>query len=425
MSHRRGSIPAIALLAVLAAGADAGDDWPQWRGPERDGSLSSPELAEAEWPAELPRLWRVEVGAGHSSPVVAEGRVFVHSREGDHEVVTALSLANGERLWSDRYPAPFDANRYAGGHGKGPYATPLVVDGRLFTLGVNATLSAWNAATGELVWRLDPTGGAVDSSKLFCGTAGSPILVGDLLVTHVGDDRGGEVLAVGTDTGEVRWRWRGDGPGYASPVLAELDGTAQIVTLTDRSVISLDPQDGGLLWRIDFPDEWNENVVTPLVLGDTLLYSGVRAGTFLVRPRPTAEGFAVETVWRREDPAMYLSSPVEIGGRVFGMAKKLKGHLFRLDPASGEVTWRGEGRLGDNASLLLAGSTLLVTTTAGEMLVYDTAAEEPMLRASYELADSAVWAHPAVAGGVLLLRDAGGLSAWRLPSAPADPAAGP
>ena len=417
MWTRNFAVISLLLVAVAAVAAQVQADWPQWRGPRRDGAATGLDLADAEWPAHLEKSWRVELGGGYSSPIVVDGRVFVHSRDGKEEVVTAFDLSDGKPLWSDRYPAPFNTNSYAGGHGRGPYATPLVDAGRLYTLGVNATLSAYDAATGELLWRKEPTGGSVDSSKLFCGAAGSPLLVDGALIVHVGDDRGGRVLALEAGSGEQRWEWRGDGPGYASPVVAELDGTRQIITLSDRSVFALELASGKLLWRIDFPDDWNENVVTPLVHGESVLYSGVRAGTFAVRPRKGDSGWILETLWERHDLTMYLSSPVLVDGAVLGMSNKLKGHLFKADPSSGETLWQGEGRLGHSASLITAGSTLLVTTTDGVLQTYDLRGADPVLTATYELAAAAVYAHPAIAGGKLLLRDKAGLTAWRLPTA--------
>src|SRR5918993_973895 len=183
-----------------------------------------------EWPKALVQKWKVAAGGGYSSPVVAGGRVFLHTRQGEQEVVSAFELATGKAVWTKSYDAAFDKNQYAVKMGKGPNSTPLVHEGRLYTLGVNAVLSAFDAKTGALLWRKDF--GRPDTSKLFCGTAMSPVIEKGLLIVHVGDDRGGKVVAFDAASGAERWSWAGDGPGYASPVVAELAGARQVVTLT-------------------------------------------------------------------------------------------------------------------------------------------------------------------------------------------------
>ena len=165
------------------------DNWPQWRGPARTGVLTADE-APAMWPPELKKGWSVEVGEGYSSPVTGDGRVFVHARRDPDEVVSAIDLATGTVAWHKRTRRRFEKNPYAKQMAKGPYSTPLLADGRLYTLGTTAIVSAWNAATGALVWRKDFSS-RIDTSKLFCGTAMSPLQTKSGIIVHVGDDRGG------------------------------------------------------------------------------------------------------------------------------------------------------------------------------------------------------------------------------------------
>jgi len=172
---------AIAALLLLGSFQPAlAQDWTQWRGPSRDGLVPATSAPSA-WPESLRRLWRVELGEGYASPVVSRGRVFVHGRRDPEEVVTAIDLAKGEVIWQQKYAAPFQKNQYAVSMAKGPNATPLVVGDRLFTLGVTGVLSAWDTAKGVQVWTKDFSK-TVDTSKLFCGTAASPLASGGLVV---------------------------------------------------------------------------------------------------------------------------------------------------------------------------------------------------------------------------------------------------
>lgn len=127
----------------FAPGLAGAQDWAQWRGPSRDGSLAAAVVPKA-WPASISRTWQVEVGEGYASPVVAEGRAFIHGRRDPDEVVTAIDLATGKVVWQQTYPAAFQKNQYATQMAKGPNSTPLIAGSRLFTLGVTGVLSAWS-----------------------------------------------------------------------------------------------------------------------------------------------------------------------------------------------------------------------------------------------------------------------------------------
>ena len=176
----------VALLAAALAHAAPGQEWNQWRGPAREGAVA-PSSTPKAWPAKLERTWRVDVGEGYSSPVISAGRVFVHSRHDPEELVTAVDLATGKTLWQKKYPAPFQKNQYAVRMAKGPNSTPLAAGDRLFTLGTTGILSAWNVKSGALLWRKDFSD-AIDTSKMFCGTAMSPLLEGGAIIVQVGSD---------------------------------------------------------------------------------------------------------------------------------------------------------------------------------------------------------------------------------------------
>ena len=395
-------------LALLVSASAQAQEWSQWRGPNRDGVVASAVLP-VPWPVAATRVWRVEVGEGYSSPVIAAGRIFVHSRRDPEELVTAVELKTGTVLWQQKYPAPFAKNQYAVRMAKGPNSTPMVVGDRLYTLGVTGVLSAWQVSDGTLAWRKDFSA-AVDTSKLFCGTATSPMLEGGSLIVQVGSDiHGGRVLAIDPATGAERWTWRGAGPGYASPIAITHGGARQIVTLTNESIVGIDARTGGALWSVPFPDEWHENIVTPVWTGTHLIVSGVRQGTQAYTLSNAGGTWHAAQAWKNPDVTMYTSAPVFAGDTVYGISNKRKGQFVALNAATGDVRWATEGREGDHASVLLTGEHLLFMTNAGDLVVARRDAGKFTEERRIQIAEGETWAVPAFVQGGLVVRDASGL----------------
>lgn len=410
-------LPPLALITFLTFTSSAqspsdpaqATEWAQWRGASRTGEVPS-ESVPKTWGATLKPLWREEVGEGYSSPVVSAGRVFVHSRRDTDEIVTALDLQTGKPLWKQSYSAPFQKNQYAVQMAKGPYSTPLVATGRVFTLGVTGVLSAWNAQSGDLVWRKDYSP-SVDVSKLFTGTAMSPMLEGGALIVQIGSDiHGGRVLALEPATGAERWVWKGAGPGYASPIAIVAGGVRQIVALTEGSIEGLDAKSGASLWSIPFPDEWHENIVTPLWTGTHLIVSGTRQGTHAFTLAQSAGKWQPAPAWKNPNVAMYMSSPVFADGTLFTHSSKKKGQFIALNAATGEILWATEGREGEHASILLTPSHVLFLTNGADLLVVRRNAEKFDQAAKYHVAESSTWAVPVLLADGAIVRDANGVA---------------
>ena len=204
------------LLAILSVAPLPASDWPQWRGPSRDG------VAEATLPADLPDepclLWRIEVGTGHSSPVVVGDRVYQFARQGDGEVLRALDLADGAEIWRWALDTPYRRNPAAFLHGKGPKSTPIVSGDTICTHGIAGRLSCLDRHTGELRWSKDFADRFSKTQPDF-GTATSPAVVSGRLIAYVGGVDGGALTAYELDTGKEVWSWTADPPAYSSPCL--------------------------------------------------------------------------------------------------------------------------------------------------------------------------------------------------------------
>jgi len=367
---------------------------------------SLPAQSPAAWPSTYARVWKVEIGEGYSSPVLSGSRVFVHSRKDPQELVTALDAKTGAVLWQGEYAAAFNKNGYAVKMGKGPNATPLVAGGRVFTLGASGHVHAWDEATGKQVWSKDFSS-RVDTSKLFCGTAASPTLVSGAVIVQIGSDvHGGSIVALDPATGAVKWEWKGDGPGYATPISFETGGTRHLVTLTNKAIVGANAATGALLWSTPFPDEWMENIVTPVWTGSALIVSGIRQGTHAYRLALAGGKWTATPMWKNADVTMYMSTPVVADGVVYGLSAKRKGQFVALDAATGALKWATEGREGEHASLWLTPQHVAFLSNTGALVVARRSGDSFQLEKKYEVAASETWARPVVAGGDLIVRDA-------------------
>jgi outer membrane protein assembly factor BamB len=397
-----------ALILITSAITANAQEWTQWRGPARDGSVSGKNVP-TRWPESLQRAWRVEIGEGYSSPVVSAGRVFVHGRRDPEEIVAAINLADGKVVWEQKYQAVFKKNQYAVEMAKGPNSTPLVSGNRLFTLGVSGVLNAWDTATGRLLWTRDFSK-SIDTSKLFCGTAASPLAVDGRIVVQVGSDiHGGQILGLNPATGATEWEWRGLGPGYASPVVIETGGSTQLVAMTEGSIVGVDAKNGKELWSVPFPDEWHENITTPVWTGTLLVVSGTRQGTHAYSLAQANGKWQATEMWKNPDVAMYMSSPVFGDGLIYGHSSKRKGQFVAVDAKTGALKWATEGREGEHASLLITPQHVVILTNGADLIVAKRNTPTFAVDKRYEVAQASTFAMPVLLGSSILVRDATGL----------------
>jgi outer membrane protein assembly factor BamB len=399
-------VTAALLVASSSAAAQIGSqDYPQWRGANRDGAASA--FAEpVSWPDALTRRWKVEVGEGYATPLIIGDTVYAFTRRNETEVMTALKADSGKELWRTSYAAPYKPDTPAAAHGVGPKATPLFHHRRLYTLGITGIVSAFDAATGTLAWQ---TPAAPEHPSY--GTAVSPVADGDLVIVHPGNH--GPLTAFDAATGAVRWRGTGRG-AYASPMIVELDGVRQVVTMTQDSVVGVALSDGTQLWEHPWSSRSSPSAITPIVYGQTLIVSSQAMGVTALKPARRDGKWTIEVIWETRDVSLFLSNPVIVGDALFGFSEKARGQFFALDANSGRVLWLGPPRQASNSAIVKAGNLLLLLTDEAELIVARSSRKgfEPLKR--YTVADSATWAQPAVSGNRVFVKDLSSLSLWTL-----------
>ena len=389
----RGYVGLIVLSFGLAASASAAD-WPQWRGPNRDGKSAETGLL-ASWPTGGPRLvWKTQgLGEGFSGPAVVGDRLFLQGQQGRQQFVMAYDVATGKQVWKTPTGKSFEEE-----HGNGPRGTPTVDGARLYAVATDGTLVCLETATGKQVWSLnfaERFGGRMPRWAY----SESPLVDGDRLIVTPGG-RGAAVVALNKNTGALVWKSQDDSAGYSSAVTLDIGGTHALALLTGDAAIGLDAKDGALLWR--FPKVANRvaNIATPVVHDGYVFYSS-DYGTGCLLVKPTPDGKTAEAYFNRDMRNHYTTS-VLVGDYLYGFSSEV---LTAMEFKTGKVAWRdrsvgkgncifADGRLycmGEDGAVGLIGPT---------PAAYQEISRFQIPRGSYN-----TWTPPVIANGKLYLRE--------------------
>jgi outer membrane protein assembly factor BamB len=381
-------------------------DWPQWRGPGRDGKVTG-FAVPATWPAQFTQKWKVTVGAGaDSTPALAGDKLYVLARQGGDEVILCLDAATGKELWRNQYPVPAVTGPSARDH-SGPRSSPAVANGKVVTIGVTGIVSCLDAATGRLVWRKDDYPGGYP--VYYTGT--SPLLIDGMAIVQIGAPANGGIVAYDLNSGEPKWKWTGDGPGYGSPVVANLAGTRQVVTLTDKLIVGVALADGRLLWQVSYPVQgMGYNAATPIIDGQKVYISGQRRGTKAFQIEKQGDAFAAKELWANAQLGVQFNTPVLKDGFLYGLSDN--GMYFCLNAATGEATWTDSVRRRNYCAIEDVGPVLIGLTQDGTMTVFQPDEKAFTQVAAIKVDETQTYAHPILAGKRIFVRDVDSLILW-------------
>lgn len=396
------------VISLSCIASISAQDWPQWRGPDRDGKVSK-FTAPDSWPSELNKQWQETVGAGDASPVLVGDRLYLFTRQDDKEVILCLNASSGSEIWRSDYRAP-EVTGPAARH-PGPRSTPAVSDGKIVTIGVSGILSCLDASSGELLWRKDPFPGVV---PMFF-TSLSPVIADGMCITHLGGPGNGAMIAFDMDSGNEQWRWDEEGPDYGSPVLMNLQEKKLVVSPTEKSIVGVDLSNGKLLWKIPFPLQRRAyNASTPLISGNTVIYSGAGRGTHAVKIDMQGDDFQVNEIWDNADLSVQYNSPVLKDEILYGYSST--GKLFCIDAENGKTSWSDTviHDRGGFAQMLDAGPAILALPSSSELIFFKPVKEEYRELARIKVADSPTYATPLVAGNGIFVKDQNTITLWNI-----------
>lgn len=395
-------------LSILLSVPVVAQNWPQWRGQNRDGAITTFN-EPSTWPETLKQQWKVEVGTGYATPLLVGDRIYMFSRLGEAEVMQALDVATGKTIWRTDYPAPFTVMAAAAKHGPGPKSTPTFANGRLFSMGMTSIVTAYDATTGKQLWQKP-----APKQQPMYHTAMSPLVDGNSVIIHTGGPGDTAFAAYDVATGAVRWEWKGDSPAYGSPILVTLAGTRQVVSFTHQNLVGLNAATGALLWSRPFTTPSNTTAQTPVFYKDTIIQAGREAGITRFRAVQRDDKWVTEDMWATKEVSLQMSNAVEINGVLYGLSHLNSGQYFALDLEDGKVLWKSEPRQAENASVSRAGDTIFSLESDAELVVMKANKTGLNILRRYPVAMGETWAQPAIAGNRFIVKDVSNLTLWSL-----------
>ena len=404
MNYRWHNVSLTLALAVFAAGSlTAGaDDWPQWRGPDRDGLSPASGLLES-WPEGGPELlWLYrDAGIGYSSSAVVDGRLYTMGARDGAEYVIALDVRSGQEAWATRTGTLF-TNKW----GDGPRSTPTIHEGRVYALGAGGDLVCLQAAGGKLVWHrtMAEFGGATPE----WGYTESPLVDGERVLSTPGGEKGA-VVALDRGTGELLWQSKQftDAAQYSSIIAVEIHGVRQFVQRTTQSIVGIDT-DGGLLWRAEFPDGRVAVIPTPVVRGDRVyVTAGYGAGCKLIEIDGSQNA---SPVYDNKVMKNHHGGVVLVGDHLYGYSDGYGWVCQVFD--DGELVWNEKEALG-KGSISYADGRFYCLAQDGEVALIEATSKSYVEHGRFRLDPQSelrsphggIWAHPVIADGRLYLRD--------------------
>ncbi|HEY3174271.1 MAG TPA: PQQ-binding-like beta-propeller repeat protein [Candidatus Polarisedimenticolia bacterium] len=388
-------LAALAILALSGTGAAAGD-WPQYRGPSRDGISTETGILKA-WPDAGPKvLWRAPLGDGYSGISVVGGRGYTMFSRDDGEFVASFNVADGKEVWRLRVDRKREDDM-----GDGPRSTPTVDGDLVYALGARAVLVAVKAASGEKLWEKDLKG-AFGARVPQWGVSTSPLVENGLLVIDVGGGSDKSLVALDKMTGETKWTSYTDRPGYSAPLAVDIHGVRQILSFAGSSLVSVGAADGTILWSVPWKTSYDVNAAMPVFVAPDRVFisSSYDTGGALYQVKKTGDKFEAVEVWKSRIMKNHFNSSIYQGGYLYGFDDAT---LRCIDAATGEEKWSQRGFA--KGSLLLADGHLIIFSESGLVALAEATPAGYREKGRAQILEGRTWTMPTLASGKLYLRN--------------------
>lgn len=391
-------IALVGFLILAITTSAFSQDWPQWRGANRDGKVTGFDVPKA-WPAELTQKWKVTVGLGDASPVMAGGKLYSFTRQGGDEVILCLDVASGKELWLNKYPALAITGPASSQH-PGPRSTPAVGEGKIVTLGIGGVLTCLDAGTGKLVWRNEDF--TKELPMFFTGL--SPLIANGMCIVHLGGKEKGEIISFDLKTGAQKWQTASDGPSYASLSMMTVSGKKQIVDLTEKNLVGIDPENGKLLWQYAVPVENRfYNAASPVIDGQTVIITGQGQGTKAVKIQKQGDAFVAQELWKNAELGTKWNTPVLKDGFLYGLSDARK--LYCMNAKTGATVWVDTKMQNDFGEIVDAGSLLIALPQTSNLVIFKPDEKAYTEVAIIKVAETPTYSFPILSGNKIFIKD--------------------
>jgi outer membrane protein assembly factor BamB len=392
-------ISVLIALFILSSTISFSQDWPQWRGMNRDSKVTGFK-APAAWPAELKQVWKVSVGFGDATPVLAGNKIYLNTRQGDQEAILCLDAATGKELWKTTYAAMAVTGPSASQH-PGPRGTPAVSNGKIVTFGASGILSCLDAATGKLLWRKDNPSNAFPA--FFTGA--SPLITDGMCILHIGKMDDGQVVAYDLNSGDEKWKWSGEGPSYSSPSVMTIEGKRLLVVITEKNIMALGLADGKLLWQITTPVQQRfYNCVSPYIDGQTIYFTGQGTGMKAIKVEKSGNEYVTKELWSNPAVGAKWNTPILKDGFLYGFTDQKR--IYCLNASTGQTAWIDNAVSSDFSTMVDCGSVIIGLTSTNNLMVLKPDGKEYSEVAKYKVADTPIYAFPVISGNSIYVKDA-------------------
>jgi len=396
-----------AVLIITCSQSVSAQDWPQFRGINRDGKVIGFKAPQT-WPKELTQEWKVKVGFGDATPLLVSGKIFLSARQDSNEVVLCLDASTGKELWKNAYAAPVVTGPSASQH-PGPRSTPAFANGKVVTFGVTGILSCLDASTGKVIWKKENPTNAIPS--FFTGM--SPLITDGMCILHVGKKDDGQVIAYDLNTGNEKWKWAGDGPAYSSPSVMTADGKKLLIVITEKNVMALGLSDGKLLWQVAAPPQQRfYNAASPYIDGQTIVISGQGLGSKAIKVEKQGDQFTTKELWTNAEVGAKWSTPVLKDGFLYGFTDQKR--IYCLNYTSGQTAWIDNVVNSDFSTIVDCGSVIIGLTSTDNLIVFKPDGKEYSELAKYKVSETPIYAFPIISGDNIYIKDAESLISFKI-----------
>jgi outer membrane protein assembly factor BamB len=394
----------LSLAMFLFSGIQS-QNWPGWRGENRDGKVTGFILPDS-WPGQLKQVWQEKVGLGDASVSFVDGKLYLNVKQDSDEVALCLDAASGKTEWRIALNQAPEVTGGARTH-PGPRSTPTVENGKVYLIGAVGKLNCLDGKTGKVIWKNENFS---EVPQFFA--AMSPLVYEGKCIAHLNGKENGTVVAFNAENGEIVWTLKGEPSTYSSPLLMKVGNEEIIVLQTETDVIGIS-KTGSLLLKIPTPGEQRfYNSSTPVIDGQNIIVCGQGKGTKSYKIEKSGDKYSFTEKWTNPEYGTSFNTPVLKDGFLYGQEARL-GKLYCLNAVSGKTCWADTTAHNRFASVLDLGKTLLSLPATGNMLFFEPNPEKYVPKMKYKVAETEVYAHPLVVGDKIYVKEQELLTCWQ------------